>query len=338
MQQKDNPTVTVRKRWPFFVVTLLLIPLVVQIVSITYEACIENRLSICVRTVPTPVISVVPWTPTGRELVFNSIRDGDQEIYVMRDDGSDLVALTNNPASDVDPSWSPDGLHIVFTSDRDGDEEIYVMNADGSAVQQVTFNDAFDCCADWSPDGSKLAFNSNLPDGDQDIYVIGVDGHGLTNLTDSSGDDRNPAWSPDGTNIAFDSRRDGQAEIYVMNADGTNQVRLTYLFSAERGPAWSPNGSLIAYDSNQVDGQPAAEGDHDIFLMNSDGSNQVRIVRKPGEDRWPTWYPNGQYIVFTSFVSGDSNSGNVYTTLWTGGQLSVLIGQAAGGAHWKPVP
>jgi len=251
------------------------------------------------------------------------------------------IQLTDNPAADYKPSWSPDGLQIAFTSNRDGDDEIYVMNADGSGLRQLTVNTAFDCCPDWSPDGSKLVFNSNWPDGDQDIYVIGSDGTGLINLTNSPGDDRNPAWSPDGTRIAFDARRDGQAEIYVMNADGTNQVRLTHLFSAERSPAWHPSGTLIAYDSNQIESQPEAQGDHDIFIMYSDGTNQIRLFDTPGEDRWPAWSPDGQYISFTSSTEELSESTNEISSInvvdWVGKRLTRLINDA-GGAEWKPTP
>jgi Tol biopolymer transport system component len=36
-----------------------------------------------------------------------------------------LQRLTNNNASDEDPSWSPDGSRISCRSNRDGKTEIY---------------------------------------------------------------------------------------------------------------------------------------------------------------------------------------------------------------------
>ena len=67
-------------------------------------------------------------------IAFVSDRDGNLDIYVMDNDGSNQRRLTNNPLAEWDPSWSPDGKRIVFTSDRDeraGNRQIYVMDADG---------------------------------------------------------------------------------------------------------------------------------------------------------------------------------------------------------------
>lgn len=341
-QEGNNDTSKIHPGWRFLIITLVVFPIVAGIANKTYEYCVDGRFRWCTLEAKTPAVEVMPtWTPTGTQLAFSSSREGNNELYMINDDGSGLTRLTDNPANDYKPSWSPDGLQIAFTSNRDGDDEIYIMNADGSGIRQLTSNTAFDCCPDWSPDGSRLVFNSNWPDGDQDIYAIGSDGSALTNLTNASGDDRNPAWSPDGTKIAFDARRDGQAEIYVMNADGSNQVRLTNLFSAERGPAWHPSGTVIAYDSNQVEAQSEAQGDHDIFIMYSDGSNQVRLFDTPEEDRWPAWSPDGQYISFTSSTDLISEStdaaSSIFVVDWVGKRLTRLIDNA-GGAEWRPAP
>jgi len=45
------------------------------------------------------------WSPDGRWIVFNSDRDGNSEIYIMRPDGSGQRRLTNHPASDVHATW-----------------------------------------------------------------------------------------------------------------------------------------------------------------------------------------------------------------------------------------
>jgi dipeptidyl aminopeptidase/acylaminoacyl peptidase len=54
------------------------------------------------------------------------------EIYVMNSDGTNQTRLTNNSATDYEPTFSPDGSKIAFTSNRDGNDEIYVMNSDGT--------------------------------------------------------------------------------------------------------------------------------------------------------------------------------------------------------------
>ncbi len=71
---------------------------------------------------------------TGDLIAFETQRDGNREIYVMKPDGSDGINVTNNAAPDGDAAWSPDGSKIAFASTRDGNTEIYVMDVDGSNV------------------------------------------------------------------------------------------------------------------------------------------------------------------------------------------------------------
>jgi Tol biopolymer transport system component len=47
------------------------------------------------------------WSPDGTRIVFQSDRDGDDEICVMNADGSGVANLTNEPEHDWAPDWSP---------------------------------------------------------------------------------------------------------------------------------------------------------------------------------------------------------------------------------------
>jgi len=89
--------------------------------------------------------------PNADQILFNSDRDGDQEIYVVNVDGSDLRQLTDNSFFESNPAWSADGQQMAFVSDQDGDWEIYVMNVDGSEVAQLTHNEGQDWSPSWSP-------------------------------------------------------------------------------------------------------------------------------------------------------------------------------------------
>ena len=112
-------------------------------------------------------------------IVFMSLRDADNEIYVMDADGSDETRLTEEPGLDYNPGWSPDGRRVVFTSTREDDfhPQVWVMDADGGNPTQVTHATAFAGEAAWSPDGTKIAYYGNNrikvvePDGENDVFL-----------------------------------------------------------------------------------------------------------------------------------------------------------------------
>lgn len=145
----------------------------------------------------------------------------------------------------------------------------------------------------------QIAFVSDR-DGNPEIYVLNADGSGLTRLTTSSAGESDPSWSPDGSRIAFVSDIDGNEDIYLMNADGSGMTRLTSDPASDRNPAWSPNGTRIAFAS-QRDVIPGFEGPpSEIYIMNSDGSQQTRMTNNTAGDYCPVW--SDDRLAFSSFL------------------------------------
>ena len=54
----------------------------------------------------------------------------------------------------------------------------------------------------------------------------------------------------------------------------------------DRMPAWSPDGTKIAFTTGQAQGPEIVN--RGIYLMNPDGSNQVKISTGAGDDE-PAW-------------------------------------------------
>ncbi|HEY47442.1 MAG TPA: hypothetical protein G4O14_11745 [Anaerolineae bacterium] len=144
------------------------------------------------------------WSPDGERIVFQSSRDGNNEIYIMVADGSGQANLTRNAASDVSPAWSPDGSKIAFVSDRDGDEDIFIMDADGLNQTKLVDLSGEDKSPAWSPDGQYIAFHSD-EDGDFEIFVVKIDGTELMQLTDHHDFDGFPSWQPSPSVLAAGS-------------------------------------------------------------------------------------------------------------------------------------
>jgi len=133
------------------------------------------------------------WSPDGTRIVFESDRDGANEIYSMNADGTGITRLTNNAVSDGYPSWSPDGLKITFTRNTGTNPDVFVMNADGTGQQRLTTNAAWDLGSSFSADGRKIVFTSNR-DGRFQIYVMEADGTNQQNISNDPAEERDPYW------------------------------------------------------------------------------------------------------------------------------------------------
>ena len=85
----------------------------------------------------------------------------------------------------------------------------------------------------------------------------------------------------------------GEREVYVMEADGSDQKNITNDGHQYRdwAPMWSPDGSKIAFCSYRF-------LEYGIYVMNADGSQQIKIKTVSGENDTPTWSKDGSKIIF----------------------------------------
>jgi dipeptidyl aminopeptidase/acylaminoacyl peptidase len=266
---------------------------------------------------------------TNCKIVFVSDRDGNSEIYSCNADGSNILRLTNNPATDDQPAWSPDGSQIAFISDRTGNPELYIMNADGSNVVRKTFLGDYSQDPTWSPDGTKIAYSARTYS--SNIWVLDVAGGSPSPLFEGNGKHIQPSWSPDGTKIAYVSDSldyDYVYDIFTINSDGTNAVSLTDNIFDQidyMHPSWSPSGTKLAMAiiKSVSAGYDATT---QVGVMNSDGSGITTIIPVAALQTRTSWSGDGTKIAYTSlsgsrndvsWVSADgSASGTIVTNGW----------------------
>lgn len=81
------------------------------------------------------------WSPSNYWIAFVANHTGNDEIWIMRSDGSDKRQLTHNDWEwDKHPTWAPDSGQISFFSNRSGANQIWLMNADGSGQRNLSNN------------------------------------------------------------------------------------------------------------------------------------------------------------------------------------------------------
>src|SRR5438046_792323 len=113
------------------------------------------------------------WTPDGKTLVFDGLRDttGDDQYRVARIYALDVAtgairALVSRPGYWADPTVSPDGRTIAFTGYDSSEHthrtsDLYTIGIDGSGLRDVSRTlDRAPGDLTWSPDGKAIYFTA----------------------------------------------------------------------------------------------------------------------------------------------------------------------------------
>ena len=155
-------------------------------------------------------------SPDGKRIAFQSVRDGNLEVYVAERASGNITRLTHHPEDDGTPSFSPDGSQIVFVSSRDGNYELYTLPIDGGTPHRLTHNDYGDYDPVFSPDGRSVVYVSEIG-GDKELYRLDVESGEIERLTHNVGASVQPNFSPDGRYLVFVSDRSNFFQIYLMD-------------------------------------------------------------------------------------------------------------------------
>jgi TolB protein len=233
-------------------------------------------------------------------LAFASDRDGDWDIYTLREDGSRLTRITDSPGNDENPDWSPDGQRIAFQSDRNGNSDIYLFDLRGRRLTQITDHDAEDVAPAWSPDGASVAFMSDRS-GNWDIYVADLISDTVTQVTRNPAWDAVPTWSRDGTaRITFASSRHNPEllafRLYTTDREGSLVSAVfpdsdVYLSD----PAWYPGDRLLLAATYTTPMPQVAV----IDLQKDDLLARPAVV-VDGPAWLPAWSPDGRYLAYVA--------------------------------------
>ena len=206
------------------------------------------------------------WSPDGSQIAFISDMSGEEELYLVPQDGSKPAQQITNGGSAMryQPEWSADGKRIAF-GDKDG--KIWIVTlADQKMIEIVDSPRGQIRDYVWSPRGNYLAFSMPVsPNGNTSVYVWSAADNKVHRVTEGIFNSANPVWDPQGSYLYFISTREFAPQISNLEFNfATNRDSYIYAMALRKDvkhpfPPESDEVSVSKQAEKPAEGAPAEQ-------------------------------------------------------------------------------
>jgi tricorn protease len=271
------------------------------------------------------------------KLVFSYLGD----LWLVKEDGSQLQRLTVHKARDTHPHFSPDGKWIAFSSSRYGNDDVFVIPADGGEARRLTYYSGADTVVGWTRDSKRVVFSSargRLYPGIPNLYEVPIDGGLERPLPTDWG--FWASYSPDGKKLAFNRhpmvwsrkhyRGSYAADLWTMDIEQNGQFRK--ILDADVPDELKPNNMWPMYGNGEIffvsdrdvrakAGSPEVmKSRNNIWKISEKGGEPVQVTHhQSGSLFWPSISSDGRTIVY------EENFGLWKLDLGTGKSVGVKL-------------
>ncbi len=251
-------------------------------------------------------------SPKGR-LAYTASHAGRWRIESAKSDGSDVRIESPSTGDFWAPAFHPRTNKLFFHGTASAAEMVQFDSGTpgrflANDQQRVSLPDrelAVVGIRGYFPATCKVSDEIASDEGFHRIVISGRDGTNMRTVFQRDGQRSwRPTWSKDGTWLACSVGRtfsgaQSDVDIWKFKPDGSEAMNLTKESVANNGfPDFSPNGQQLVFRSGR-------DGNHEIYVMDSDGANVIRLTNNSATDTMPAFDPDGKRIAFTSNRTGD---------------------------------
>ena len=146
------------------------------------------------------------WSPDGKWIAYLSDETGEDEIFLISQDGTKKKRLTHDGhCFRYIGSWSPDSKKLIF---EDKNQKIFYVNIKSGDIVLIDQN----CNGgigehNWSPDSRYIVYDKNLDNDIRGIIVYSIEDGTKHQITPGFTNDYGAVFDPDGKYIYFLSQR-----------------------------------------------------------------------------------------------------------------------------------
>ncbi|MGE5242851.1 MAG: protein kinase domain-containing protein [Betaproteobacteria bacterium] len=216
-------------------------------------------------------------TPDGRNVIYNSVRNGSEGLWMRRVDGNGGEQnFTATTVAQVPNSVSPDGRFVAYSTRTATQDVVLVLSLEGDHKPRPLLPGPGNRAAvAYSPDGRWIAYVSD-ESGREEVYVAAASGEG-GRWPISSGGGAEPLWARGGRELFYRAGSKMMA-VEVHSGEVFSTGRAVELFEGDfrhnEGPASlspdydvSPDGQrfVMIQSTGPAAAAPAAQGPHMVL-------------------------------------------------------------------------
>jgi len=245
------------------------------------------------------------WSPDGEWIAFISDKSGEDEVYIIKPDGSGLTQLTNDAKSyRFELDWSPDSKYLL---NSDKEMNLYLIDVSAKKSKTIAHSKVWEIRSfGFSPDSKWITYVDAGDNQFNQIHLYNIADGKTHKITSEFYNSSQPTWDPDGKYLFFVSSRHFQGKVgefeYNYLFEDMENIYGLVLNNTDQNPLAKYESDLMISPDKKVEKSDKKAKDKDAKDKSAEVDNSIKIDLDGLQDRLfeiPT--PNGGYYGLNVF-------------------------------------